>query len=104
MAKSNGDGTQRKRSVKSSTPKTGQPRTPAVPGGPEIVAGKSDGESRSASVTTMRPRLSAEELKEAIRRRAYELFCQRGQQGGSPEEDWRRAEQEILSQYGQRTA
>ena len=36
-------------------------------------------------------------LPEEIRRRAYELYEQRGRRGGSPEEDWSRAETEILS-------
>jgi hypothetical protein len=38
-------------------------------------------------------RTSAEEL---IRRRAYELFLERQGNGGTPEEDWARAEFEIL--------
>ena len=36
-------------------------------------------------------------IEEEIRRRAYELYEQRGRRGGSPEEDWSRAETEILS-------
>ncbi|MFM9996340.1 MAG: DUF2934 domain-containing protein [Phycisphaerales bacterium] len=30
-----------------------------------------------------------------IRKRAYELFCARKGQGGSPEQDWLRAEREL---------
>jgi hypothetical protein len=35
-------------------------------------------------------------LEEQIRRRAYELYLQRGNQAGSDIEDWLQAEKEIL--------
>jgi hypothetical protein len=35
------------------------------------------------------------ELEEAIRRRAYQLYEERGREDGHAEEDWRRAEAEI---------
>lgn len=35
-------------------------------------------------------------LEERIRRRAYELYVQRGKQSGSELDDWLQAEQEIL--------
>lgn len=38
-------------------------------------------------------------MEEEIRRRAYELYEQRGRQEGSHEEDWSRAEEEIRSKY-----
>ncbi len=38
------------------------------------------------------------ELQERIRARAYELYLQRGGHGGSPEQDWLRAQQEICEQ------
>jgi len=41
--------------------------------------------------------ISGEEVQEQIRHRAYELFQQRNGEGGSPEQDWLRAESEILS-------
>ena len=34
-------------------------------------------------------------LEEKIRARAYELYLKRGDNGGSPEQDWLRAVQEI---------
>jgi hypothetical protein len=34
-------------------------------------------------------------MEERIRERAYELYLQRGGHGGSPEQDWLRAKQEI---------
>ena len=41
---------------------------------------------------------------EQIRRRAYELFEQRGRQDGFHEQDWLQAESEILSRRTSRTA
>ncbi len=38
-------------------------------------------------------------LEEKIRHRAYELYLQRGGQGGSPEQDWLQAVQDIRSQH-----
>lgn len=34
-------------------------------------------------------------LEEKIRARAYEIYLQRGDSGGSPEQDWQRAVEEI---------
>ena len=39
------------------------------------------------------------ELHEEIRLRAYELYLERGGQHGFDQEDWSRAEREILSKY-----
>ena len=41
-------------------------------------------------------------IEERIRTRAYELYLQRGGVGGSPEQDWLRAKEEVCGQ--QRTA
>lgn len=74
-------------------------------------------ETRTAISTALKPnpsfsaagkdnggaRPSQEELREAIRHRAYQLYCERGHQGGSPEEDWNRAEREVMARFG-RTA
>jgi hypothetical protein len=38
-------------------------------------------------------------IEEEIRRRAYELYQERGGQHGFDQEDWSRAEAEILSKY-----
>jgi|SRR5438270_13528767 len=38
-------------------------------------------------------------IEEEIRRRAYELYEQRGRHEGSHEDDWARAEAEIQSKY-----
>ena len=41
---------------------------------------------------------SSTSIEEKIRARAYELFLQRGGHGGSPEQDWLQAVEEIHSQ------
>ncbi len=43
-------------------------------------------------------------LEQKIRQRAYELFLERGGENGRPEEDWLRAEAEVLGHSGRRTA
>jgi Protein of unknown function (DUF2934) len=40
-------------------------------------------------------------LEDEIRRRAYELFEQRGGTPGTEQEDWVRAEREVLARYKQ---
>ena len=42
------------------------------------------------------PRYDKPSVKERIRRRAHELYVQRGSQSGSELDDWLRAEAEIL--------
>jgi hypothetical protein len=39
-------------------------------------------------------------LEERIRARAYELYVQRGGQGGTPEQDWLQAVAEVHGQAG----
>jgi DUF2934 family protein len=56
---------------------------------------REDGAGReSAQVTQIYP-----ELEEQIRRRAYELYEERGRQEGFHEEDWIRAEEEVRLRY-----
>jgi hypothetical protein len=43
-------------------------------------------------------------LEAAIRTRAYQLYEQRGRTDGLAQEDWVRAEKEILAQQGKRSA
>ena len=43
-------------------------------------------------------------VEDEIRRRAYELFEQRGYSNGSEYEDWLKAEREVLARYRQQTA
>ena len=44
------------------------------------------------------------EIEEAVRRRAYEFYEQRGYVEGHDVEDWLLAEQEVSGQGSQRTA
>lgn len=53
----------------------------------------------SASAAVHRAQPSTAELYEEIRRRAYELYCERGGDHGSHEADWHRAELEVRSKY-----
>jgi hypothetical protein len=41
---------------------------------------------------------------EEIRRRAYELYESRGGNGGSPEDDWYRAERELRARKSSKSA
>ena len=43
-------------------------------------------------------------LEDEIRRRAYELFQQRGQSSGGEAEDWLSAEREVMQRYRQHSA
>ena len=42
---------------------------------------------------------AAPSLEEQIRVRAYHLYLQRGGKGGSPEQDWLRAKEEICGRH-----
>lgn len=44
------------------------------------------------------------ELEAAIRARAYEIYEQRGRVDGQDQDDWVRAEREVLAQVGKRSA
>jgi len=44
------------------------------------------------------------EIEEHVRRRAYELYEQRGRQDGFAEQDWLRAEAEIQAVAAKRSA
>jgi len=43
--------------------------------------------------------VASESLQDAVERLAYSYWEARGFQGGSPEADWLRAEQELRSAY-----
>jgi len=48
-------------------------------------------------VTAVAPAPAALPSREAVARLAYAYWEARGYQGGSPEEDWNRAERELLA-------
>jgi hypothetical protein len=43
-------------------------------------------------------------MEEEIRRRAYEIYEERGGTHGLDQDDWYRAEQEVAARYGRRSA
>ncbi len=57
-------------------------------------------------VTVLKPKSSADlaRMEEEIRRRAYQLYEERGGQHGFDQDDWLRAETEIRARYGIRSA
>lgn len=63
-------------------------------------------EIKKASISAINPDSTAHQalLEEQIRFRAYQLFEQRGKTHGHAHEDWIRAEAEVRSQRGNRTA
>ena len=50
------------------------------------------------------PNLLPINLEDEIRRRAYELYQQRGTASGSEAEDWLTAEREVKQRYHQQSA
>lgn len=52
-----------------------------------------------SSTKPIQARATEPTIVEQIRRRAYELFEQRGRQEGFHDEDWAQAEAEVLSKY-----
>jgi hypothetical protein len=82
---------------------TKNPGTPRKPSSSRKTAA-----TQANPVTPIRENLTAAEngaaqlhpgMEDEIRRRAYELYQERGGQHGFDQEDWRRAETEILSKY-----
>jgi hypothetical protein len=57
--------------------------------------------SSARAGTGKRSAFSAPPIEEEIRRRAYELYEQRGGTPGCESEDWLRAEQEIVARHQQ---
>jgi hypothetical protein len=84
----------------------------AVRSSKKTTAGPTNGNAESSvkkpSLSTMpNPENSngSDNLEQEVRRRAYELYEQRGRQDGMAEEDWLRAEAEVLGRsHGTRTA
>lgn len=92
------------RDNESATPKK-RTRKAAPAAGNGVPAAKgngvhaANGNGATASVTAV-PEVSngtsvSPNLDERIRARAYEIYLERGDNGGSPEQDWLRAKEEI---------
>src|ERR1019366_5947872 len=116
------DGTTPKKRSRKTTPEVGngtQPETgngtqaaqPVTTTSPEVGNGTQpetgNGTRAAQPVTTTSPEFAhasqaSAVVEQKIRARAYELYLQRGGKGGSPEQDWLRAKEEIYGQ--QRTS
>ncbi|SRR5258708_326639 len=59
-----------------------------IPSSPEVIP-------MPAPAPAKKPLIETLALEERIRRRAYELYVQRGSQSGSELDDWLQAEEEI---------
>lgn len=65
----------------------------------EVVTAAAAAGPQLSTVAAQKAQPSAVQLHDEIRRRAYELFRERGGQHGSHEADWHRAESEVRSKY-----
>jgi len=84
------------RKTTSSRQKTNQTASTVTPIGP---AGNLR-ETQNRAAAPAEQRIQAEvRIEEEIRIRAYELFEERGRQEGFHDEDWSRAEAEIMAKY-----
>lgn len=92
MAEKTSDKTRRSPRKKASTNKTASV-TPINQGSQAHDVNGSEAEKRSARTEPM--------IVEKIRFRAYELFVERGRLDGFDQEDWARAEAEILAKFEQ---
>ena len=80
-----------------------------TPGTPRKAASRKKAAKQQTEVTPIRETNGAAPenwsaqvhpgMEEEIRIRAYELYIERGGQDGFDQEDWSRAEREILSKY-----
>lgn len=57
----------------------------------------SDGNGKRLTAAVAHPAPGTTDVLEQVRRRAYELYEQRGRQDGYHEQDWLQAEAELLS-------
>jgi hypothetical protein len=65
-----------------------------------IGQGSNSAETSKSGFQAVDQKMSgAQRIEEEIRIRAYELFNQRGRQEGFHEDDWTRAEAEVLAKY-----
>ena len=84
------------RKTTSSGQKTGQPASSVTPIGP--AGNLRESQNRGAAQAEQRNHVEVR-IEEEIRIRAYELFEERGRQEGFHDEDWARAEAEVLAKY-----
>lgn len=85
------------------------PNPAAVPDGKavaETASPKANVEPRKLELMKAEPRSNVVPInvEEEIRRRAYELYVQRGYSSGSEKDDWLAAEEEVMQRYRQQSA
>ena len=81
--------------------------TPVAPGSPVLVAESANGDAKPqprVMKPAARPSVVPFTLEEEIRRRAYELYVQRGPSYGSETDDWLIAEREVMERYQEHRA
>jgi hypothetical protein len=76
---------------------------PVEAAGVPVALSGENGKSK-AKKGTSRPSVVPFSLEEEIRRRAFELYTQRGATSGSETDDWLVAEREILDRYQEHRA
>jgi hypothetical protein len=91
------DGTTPKKRSRKTTPEVGNGTQPENGNGTQVAQPVTTTSPEFAHASHVSP-----VVEEKVRARAYELYLQRGGKGGSPEQDWLRAKEEICGQ--QRTA
>jgi hypothetical protein len=89
------------RDKESTTPKKRTRKTTSIAG--NVPHPENSNGSETAHVMVTSPEIASDAViappvEEKIRVRAYELYMQRGGHGGSPEQDWLRAVEEICGQ------
>ena len=91
--------------AKAKTPRNNTKQNGGTAETPVIAAAQPETQSEIREVkrtSDLRKNLVPINLDEEIRRRAYELWEQRGYESGHEDEHWRLAETEILSRYTDR--
>jgi hypothetical protein len=84
--------------------------TPAAPASAALAPETASGENGKSKArprmvkSNPRPSMVPFSLEEEIRRRAYELYEQRGPSSGNETDDWLVAEREILDRYQEHRA
>jgi Protein of unknown function (DUF2934) len=94
--------TTRPRTTRAAAASEPAPAVEPAPAAAPVIAHAAPSQTTS-SVTTAKPAVhSIESSQDKIARLAYSYWEARGRQGGSPEEDWLRAEAEIRGRSASR--
>jgi hypothetical protein len=86
----------------SATPKKRTRKAAAATNGNGVHADNGNGTAEKSVIVaaeSSREKAYSPNMEERIRVRAYELYLERGRTGGSPEQDWFRAQEEICGRH-----